>query len=52
MFWQGKLFGQDYQVWNDEPGGTVVDRYEFDGQQYVVVEFKNSPGVKYVYLAE
>lgn len=51
MFWQGRLFGAEYQVWENEPGGTVIDRYTFDGVDYVVVEFKHSPGRRYVYLA-
>jgi hypothetical protein len=52
MFWQGKLFGQEYAVWDNQPGGTVVDRYTDDGVRYVVVEFENSPGRRYVYRAK
>jgi hypothetical protein len=51
MFWSGRLFGQDYAVWDNQPGGEIVDRYTLDGENFVVVEFKNSPGYKYVYKA-
>lgn len=42
----------DYEVWDNEPGGTVVNRFTEDGVQYVEVEFKNSPGQTYLYLAK
>jgi hypothetical protein len=39
------------EKWNDQPGGTVVERYT-DPQtevEYVLVEFDKSPGRYYVY---
>lgn len=42
----------DLEVWDNEPGGTVVRRFQEDGVKYVEVEFKNSPGETYIYLAE
>lgn len=61
-FWKGTFVSLDTSLafdpeiddiakWNDEPGGTVVDRYTEDGTEYVLVEFKNSPGHRYVYRA-
>jgi hypothetical protein len=41
----------DYKVWDNEPGGTVVKRWTEDGVKYVGVEFENSPGIIYTYLA-
>ena len=40
-----------YRVWDNEPGGRVIKRYQEDGVKYVVVEFKHSPGEEYTYLA-
>ena len=45
----GFIFGAT-EVWDDEPGGTVVKRFTQDGEKYVYVEFKNSPGKWYLYL--
>lgn len=39
------------ETWNGQPGGTVVERYEQDGVEYVLVEFEKSPGKYYLYLA-
>jgi hypothetical protein len=39
------------EVWDDRPGGTVVDRYTDNGVKYVVVEFKRD-GSRYTFLAE
>lgn len=42
-----------YAVWDNAPGGTVVERWtDNDGQGYVLVEFEKSPGALYVYFAE
>jgi hypothetical protein len=41
---------QSLKVWNDEPGGTVVERFADKGTKYVLVEFENSPGIFYTYL--
>ena len=38
-------------VWDDQPGGTIKKRYTEDGIEYVEVEFENSPGKRYLYLA-
>lgn len=40
-----------YQVWDNQPGGRVVRRFQEDGVKYVAVEFENSPGEEYIYLA-
>lgn len=37
--------------WDDAPGGTVVREWEEDGQRYVAVVFKKSPGIEYIYYA-
>lgn len=37
------------EVWDNQPGGHVVRRYQENGVKYVLVEFKNSPGEYYVY---
>ena len=50
MLWGGAIFGT-LKKWDNNPGGTVVDRYTEDGVEYVVVEFKNSPDEKYLYRA-
>lgn len=42
----------DYEVWDDQPGGTIVDEWQEDGVTYVHVEFKNSPGELYTYIKE
>jgi hypothetical protein len=52
--WNGLFFdtGQSYRYWDDQPGGTIRERYTDDeGQEYVLVEFDNSPGLLYVYYA-
>lgn len=40
----------DLKVWDNQPGGKVVDRYQENGIKYVWVEFENSPGERYLYL--
>ncbi len=52
MFWQGQFFGVPYAVWDNQPGGTIVDRQTYEGVEYLVVEFKNSPGKRYIYRAK
>ena len=42
----------DLGVWNSEPGGTVVDSFTENGIAYVWVEFKASPGERYLYLRD
>lgn len=45
------IFNDDnYEVWDDQPGGKIVKRWQEDGVKYVGVEFENSPGVIYTYL--
>lgn len=42
-----------YAVWDDQPGGRVVERWKDEfGIEYVMVEFDNSPGKQYVYYVE
>lgn len=43
-----------WEVWDNQPGGTIVERYTdpLTEVEYVYVEFDNSPGVYYVYYAE
>lgn len=48
--WGGVIFGTT-KKWDNSPGGTVVDRFTEDGVEYVIVEFKNSPGTGYIYRA-
>ena len=38
-------------TWEDQPGGTVKHRFTKDGEDYVYVEFENSPGKWYLYYA-
>ena len=40
----------DPKVWDNQPGGKIVKRWQEDGIKYVGVEFENSPGVVYTYL--
>lgn len=40
----------EYEVWDNQPGGHVVERWQEDGVKYVGVEFKHSPGFLYTYL--
>ena len=47
--WSG--FFLDMKTWDDQPGGEVVDKRTVDGVDYVLVEFKNSPGKTYLYRA-
>lgn len=42
----------EFEVWDNQPGGRVVERWQEDGVKYVGVEFKHSPGVIYTYLAK
>lgn len=42
--------GDEYKVWDNQPGGKVVKRWQENGVKYVGVEFENSPGVIYTYL--
>ena len=42
---------EDYKVWDNQPGGKIVKRWQKDNVKYVGVEFDNSPGVIYTYLA-
>lgn len=39
------------EEWDDRPGGTVVNTFVEDGIKYVEVEFENSPGRRYLFLA-
>lgn len=55
--WGGMLKpiqAQAYAVWDNSPGGTVVEKYidPLTEVEYVLVEFDNSPGKYYVYYAE
>jgi len=36
--------------WTPQPGGREVDRFTDNGTEYVLVEFKSSPGRYYLYL--
>lgn len=52
MFWGGSfLFQNNFERWDDKPGGTVVNSYTLDGEEFVEVEFKHTPGKRYIYLA-
>ena len=52
MFWGNVFVQPKYVQWDNQPGGTVVERYTAeDGTKYVLVEFEKSPGQYYVYLA-
>jgi hypothetical protein len=42
----------DYEIWDDQPGGEIVDEWEEDGVTYVNVVSKNSPNEKYTYIKE
>ena len=42
---------ESLDVWDNRPGGKVIRRYSEDGYKYVVVEFENSPGDEYLFLA-
>ena len=42
------IFGLD--IWEGQPGGTVVERFERDGEKYVYVVFDKSPNMRYLYL--
>jgi hypothetical protein len=44
------ILGGVYEVWDDQPGGTVTREYTDDDIDYVVVEFKSTPGVEYIYF--
>lgn len=46
------LFEDDYEVWDNRPGGKIVDRLTENGVQYVMVEFEHSPGKQYKFLAK
>jgi hypothetical protein len=37
------------EVWDNQPGGHVVKRYQENNVKYVLVEFNNSPGELYLY---
>ena len=39
-----------FEVYDEEMGGTIVNRYVVDDIEYVQVEYPNSPGVVYTYL--
>lgn len=42
--------GDEILVWDNQPGGRVVKRWQENGVKYVGVEFENSPGEVYTYL--
>jgi hypothetical protein len=42
--------GQEFRVWDNQPGGIVVRRWQEKGVKYVGVEFEQSPGMIYTYL--
>lgn len=44
------LSRDDYKVWDENPHGTIVRRYEHDGEKFVVVVFDTKPDTEYVYL--
>ena len=44
------ILGGVTEVWDNQPGGTIIRQYTEDGIKYVVVEFENSPGVEYIYF--
>lgn len=39
----------DIETWDNEPGGTVVERFTQNGTKFVRVEFKRTPGIFYLY---
>lgn len=41
----------EIKVWDYQPGGKIVRRWQENGVKYVGVEFENSPGIEYKYLA-
>lgn len=51
MFWSN-IFADstDYGVWDDRPGGSIVDRYERNNVKYVVVVFEKSPDKRYIFI--
>lgn len=51
--WNGAFADRAYAKWDNQPGGTVVEKYTdpLTGITYVLVEFENSPGEYYVYYA-
>jgi len=51
-FWNNAFAGNPFlEVWDNRPGGTVVDRYSKDGVEFVSVEFEKSPGTIYTFYA-
>lgn len=45
------LFSEDYEVWDNRPGGTIVEIVINRGTTYYLVEFDHSPGKRYKFLA-
>jgi hypothetical protein len=52
--WGGMFSGvRTLATWDNDPGGSIVDRYtDSNGDEILVVEFKRTPGVRYYYYAE
>jgi hypothetical protein len=50
-FYPNDFLQAAFEVCDDRPGGTVVDRYTDNGVKYVVVEFKRD-GSRYTFLAQ
>ena len=48
----GLEFDRRYKVWDNQPGGHIVERWQEDGVEYVGVEFEGSPGQIYTYRAK
>ena len=52
--WGGTMTARAYETWDNQPGGTVIERYTDPntGMEYVLVEFEKTPGRYFVYYAD